>query len=128
VETPDSPSSAPDGYCLCGCGGRTPIARSPNKKTGRKKGEPCFFLPGPHNRKTLRYIEMAMGYETPCWRCQLAINRDGYAVCWDGKGRMSQLPAPVRRFARSRHRGRSDRSAAMGLRSSNPRQAEGGIA
>jgi hypothetical protein len=53
------------------------------------QGEPCLFLPGHHNRKTLRYIEMAMGYETPCWRSQLHLNRNGYGRCWDGKGRMS---------------------------------------
>jgi hypothetical protein len=79
----------PDGYCGCGCGKRTHLATTSDPKTGRKKGEPCFFLPGHNRRKPVRYIEVEMGYETPCWRSQLAINKDGYGVSWNGRGSMS---------------------------------------
>ena len=39
------------GYCRCGCGGKTNLARRTETKRGRVKGEPLAFIAGHHKRK-----------------------------------------------------------------------------
>src|ERR1035438_10067976 len=73
-------SLPPIGLCQCWCGGRTPLAKSTNRKEGRIKGQPLRFLPGHQNRKRVRVIEQDRGYVTPCCISQLKKNKDGYAV------------------------------------------------
>ena len=38
------------GFCECGCGERTTIARATNARTGAIKGQPVRFIHGHHNR------------------------------------------------------------------------------
>lgn len=36
----------PSGLCLCGCGGKTPLAKRTQSKEGWRKGQPIFYIPG----------------------------------------------------------------------------------
>ena len=72
------PQSPPRGHCQCGCGGKTSIASRTNVRRGWVRGEPVSYIHNHHRRKTNRYIEVDMGYSTPCWLWQLARTRDGY--------------------------------------------------
>lgn len=53
------------GFCQCGCGAKTPIARQSITKTGIVRGQPTRFIRN-HNRKhaTPEYIVNA---DTGCW-------------------------------------------------------------
>lgn len=42
--------SVPEGYCQCGCGGKTNIAPYSSKKDGWIKGRPLRFIQGHQNR------------------------------------------------------------------------------
>lgn len=74
MSTPDS--SAPFGYCQCGCGQKTTIPKKSNTKMNRFKGVPMRYVRG-HNpidqsykskpRLKTEYSEEARGYKTPCW-------------------------------------------------------------
>lgn len=56
-----------DGYCQCGCGGKTPIATRTRKYLGTIKGEPLRFLRGHQNYLKPEYIVEDRGFQTPCW-------------------------------------------------------------
>ena len=75
-----SGSLPPFGYCHCCCGGKTPLAKTTNRKEGRIKGQPLRFLPGHQNRKRVRVIAEDRDHVTPCCISQLKKNKDGYAV------------------------------------------------
>lgn len=49
------------GFCECGCGERTTIARRDDARTGRVKGEPVRFRPG-HMHRTLGPTMDTSGY------------------------------------------------------------------
>ena len=42
----------PEGYCQCGCGGKTKIAKQTDTKRGLIKGKPFRYLPGHNSRGT----------------------------------------------------------------------------
>ena len=63
--------SIPRGYCQCGCGGKTSIARRNNTRSGFVRGEPVRFLPGHHRPVT--------GPVHRSWRGGRTIQR-GYVV------------------------------------------------
>jgi hypothetical protein len=73
-----SGESVPIGYCQCGCGRRTNLAPRTRRDRGWVKGQPMRWIRGHGTRKRVRYIEVASGFETPCWLWQLSKNRDGY--------------------------------------------------
>jgi hypothetical protein len=50
--TPDD--SNPSGYCLCGCGQRTPLSNRTISARGIQKGKPVKFLRGHHMRPGAR--------------------------------------------------------------------------
>jgi hypothetical protein len=47
------PSISEDGYCLCGCGGVTPVAPRSIHRLGQVKGEHVAYLPGHNTGKKL---------------------------------------------------------------------------
>ena len=65
----------PYGYCHCGCGQKTNIAKITNRKCGHEKGKPYTYLLGHAirvntNRKgyyLVGYEIKDCGYDTPCW-------------------------------------------------------------
>lgn len=52
MSTSDSTSNIPYGYCQCGCGQKTSIARESNKKRGHVKGEPVRYLTGHYAKRS----------------------------------------------------------------------------
>lgn len=49
----NSESSIPLGFCQCGCGGRTAIAKKTDRSTGRIEGQPMRYIRG-HQRRTAK--------------------------------------------------------------------------
>lgn len=90
-------TSVPHGYCLCGCGERTPIATRNDRTTKRVKGKPMLYVRGHNTRKRRkntgedyyrRFSVVDTGYETPCWLWSQGLDYKGYAhVKHDGKSR-----------------------------------------
>lgn len=61
------------GFCACGCGQKTELAKRNHSVHGWTKGEPYEFVPGHQNHgKRKGYDEKDCGYTTPChvWRGQ----------------------------------------------------------
>jgi hypothetical protein len=81
----------PTGFCQCGCGSRTTIAKQSVHALGIVRGEPRRFLPAHHHRVRPRQQQHEVrdcGYDTPCWVWLLYRDRDGYGiVTLDGKRR-----------------------------------------
>lgn len=69
------------GYCECGCGQRTTIAKYNSAQRGAVKGQPRRFVRGHGNRAKILYRERDLGYVTPCW-----IWRDGRHDTYGGIG------------------------------------------
>lgn len=69
----------PVGFCQCGCGARTRIAKQDRPDRGYRKGEPLFYV-GTHNTRVQRksQIEYLEDAETGCWNWQGAITPAGY--------------------------------------------------
>ena len=74
----ESQTDVPYGYCCCGCGQPTPLAKRSDWNKKRRKGAPVRYING-HNRRLspIDYLEVDRGYDTPCWIWQHHINR-GY--------------------------------------------------
>lgn len=61
--------SIPYGFCHCGCGGKTSIAKWASAEKGWAKGEPKRFMNN-HYAKNLigdLYVPKDHGHKTPCW-------------------------------------------------------------
>jgi hypothetical protein len=73
-------SDAPLGFCHCGCGEKTSIARQTDKRRGHVHGQPLKYVQGHHSstRKTDRYRVEDRGYETSCWTWLLSLSKNGY--------------------------------------------------
>jgi hypothetical protein len=73
----------PYGYCLCGCGKKTPIAKKTRTKLGHKKGEPVSYLLGHSNCRPIRerYLDMVVdrGPEA-CWGWLGFTDQFGYGM------------------------------------------------
>lgn len=77
----------PYGYCHCGCGQKTSVARQTRTKQGIKKGEPRLFLP---SHKVVHTIEHQIeafwdkvkitADDNQCWEWTAAKDRKGYGV------------------------------------------------
>lgn len=73
----------PKGWCQCGCGQKTKIAKESSTSKGWVKGQPLRYVWGhlpkerPWQKKKNRWI---VDPETGCWEWQLAKNRDGYEI------------------------------------------------
>lgn len=69
----------PAGLCGCGCGRKTPLAKTTDPRVGHVKGKPLRFVRGHHRRKSpTDYVIENRGYETPCWIWQGAVVHPGY--------------------------------------------------
>ena len=67
----------PSGYCLCGCGQRTPLAPY-NHQCGWVKGQPTSYIKGHNGSKSP--VQYVVDEQTGCWVWQRAINPDGYGM------------------------------------------------
>jgi hypothetical protein len=76
----DDGESVPYGFCRCGCGNRTPLAKRNEYRRGHVKGEPIPVLHG-HNRRARppHYRVVHAGYESPCYLWNRGLTGDGYA-------------------------------------------------
>ncbi len=68
------------GFCECGCGNETNIAKQDDPRSGAVKGMPFRFLRGHGIRKRVRYRVEDRGYLSPCWTSQMVIGHNGYAA------------------------------------------------
>lgn len=70
----------PYGYCHCGCGQRTRIARETNRLRGRTPGVPMRFVRGhnPKYRGDSPETRYTIDPETGCWNWNGAISKKGY--------------------------------------------------
>ena len=95
----DSQNSVPFGYCHCGCGEKTGLAKRTTSSKGRVKGQPARFLPG-HTLYVSPPVVEDRGYESPCWIWQGSLGTNGYAkICRGGKTHSGH------RWMYERHRG-----------------------
>lgn len=60
-----------DGYCLCGCGGRTKLATRTHGSRGHLKGAPQRYILGHYNKNR-------MGNKSSSWKGGRFIARNGY--------------------------------------------------
>jgi hypothetical protein len=65
-----------EGFCLCGCGERTPVARYNNIRLGWVAGEPIKYING-HNRRK-KAPEYTVDLVTGCWLWNGACEKGGY--------------------------------------------------
>lgn len=68
----------PYGFCHCGCGQKTNIAKKPDRRVGVAKGEPYRFLAGHGSRKRNVPAEGYIVVPSGCWEWQLSRDRHGY--------------------------------------------------
>ncbi|MCL4473532.1 MAG: HNH endonuclease [Actinobacteria bacterium] len=71
------------GFCQCGCGGKTKIAKWNDARKGQVKGQPLRFIHNHHRRLTTpQYI---INETTGCWDWQHHITDKGYGRMWNGQ-------------------------------------------
>lgn len=92
MATSDSTSNIPYGYCHCGCGQKTNIAKQTKARIGAVKGKPYRYLPN-HFRPYCDSIEsrfwsrvdLAVG-ENECWNWTGYLNKSGRGcISWEGR-------------------------------------------
>lgn len=80
----------PYGYCHCGCGKKTELAKRDNKKYGIKIGQPNYFLNGHGNKWQSRSIEQRFWAKVvkkgknECWPWIGSKDPRGYGHFWTG--------------------------------------------
>jgi hypothetical protein len=82
------PAGVPFGYCWCGCGRKTTIAKQTDPRCGHAKGEPVRFINGHQNRRqdlrTELYLRVDKNGPTiypelgPCWLWLGCLGSHGY--------------------------------------------------
>ncbi len=78
-------TDVPYGYCWCGCGEKTNLARKTVPESGWVWGQPKRFIAQHQSRHFSREYEVEdRGYETPCWISNRIKNRHGYAWMRNG--------------------------------------------
>ena len=81
--TDDAPQKIPPGYCQCGCGRKTAIAKVSRFKRGITRGQPNRFIEGhtskgiPPEKRFWQHVDIRGPDE--CWPWQKALNV-GYGV------------------------------------------------
>lgn len=73
----------PYGYCHCGCGEQTTVAKKTDRASNMVKGEPARYVRGhftPWRRPGIPYIVENRGYDSPCWVWQRTVIRSGYGM------------------------------------------------
>lgn len=85
----------PSGYCMCGCGERTPLSYQSDSRNGNVAGKPQRYVYGHYGKTQRRVIAAAdytvedRGYESPCWIWRWTTNWAGYGQCSNGSGRLT---------------------------------------
>ena len=83
----------PEGYCQCGCGQKTPLAKRTDPRFGHIKGQPTKYLVG-HGlyRDTPKEVydkrfwaKIAIAGENECWLWRAGKSKRGYGVFSPGK-------------------------------------------
>lgn len=82
-ESPMRPQDTPSpyGFCQCGCGQRTNIARCDDLRYGTVRGEPLRYINGHNKRSPLTAEERFWSYVDrggECWEWQAYRDKDGY--------------------------------------------------
>ena len=91
----DTTQDIPYGYCQCGCGQKTTIAKRNEYRRGHVKGEPLRFVHG-HNPRLGSYVErfwsqvQILGTDD-CWEWQGCRDSYGYGRIHIGSGSQSFL-------------------------------------
>lgn len=67
----------PSGLCMCGCGGKAPIAVGNDKRYGIIKGQPQRYIKGHSGLKSPANQPYVVD-ENGCWVWQRAVNSSGY--------------------------------------------------
>lgn len=74
-------TSIPLGYCQCGCGGKTRLARQSSSKYGWVRGQPLRFING-HNKRIhatpADHLWSMVDKSGDCWEWQGYRDKDGY--------------------------------------------------
>lgn len=89
------------GYCQCGCGGKTAIAKQTYTSRGIKKGDPFKYIQnhgtkGIFKKPNSRYV---VDSETGCWNWNLSVDEGGYGhASVNGKKVRSHVEAYVRTY------------------------------
>ncbi len=85
-------STIPVGFCQCGCGQRTSVARQTSHKHGYVKGEPVRYVLGhrPHRRQNPVELFWSKVRKSPepdgCWLWTAGRNNKGYGLIrWRGR-------------------------------------------
>lgn len=73
----------PYGYCHCGCGEKTKLARDTIKARGIVAGQPQRYLLGHYNRR--HDPQYKVDPDTGCWIWQWFVSPDGYGCRRVGK-------------------------------------------
>lgn len=81
--TPPNPS----GLCMCGCGGKAPIAKMTNRRQGCIAGHAQKYIMGHQGKLAHPYIVNAA---TGCWEWQGHIDANGYGRASVGPSRSKQ--------------------------------------
>jgi hypothetical protein len=95
-------STIPVGFCQCGCGGRTPIAKKNDASKGYVRGQPVRFLPQHGARVPKPLVQRLEAHvnrtDDGCWIWTGSIRPNGYGqIAVDVDGR--RLPRQVHRVA-----------------------------
>lgn len=68
------------GFCRCGCGQKTKICPTPDKRRGYAKGDSRDYIFGHANKLPYSFVLEERGYSSPCWIWNRHINRTGYGM------------------------------------------------
>lgn len=76
----------PYGYCHCGCGNKTTIAKQTRPEWGHIKGEPFKWYFNHHRALLKEYKKKHMGFilngkRSVCWLWLGSVDKTGYPVC-----------------------------------------------
>lgn len=94
-------TTIPNGFCQCGCGQRTPLAKSTRKHLGTIKGQPIRFMLGhgvprtnTTDRLTLDYLVARTTRNGDCWEWQRGRRCGGYGTLKvDGRSELAHRVA-----------------------------------
>jgi hypothetical protein len=105
-------NTVPFGFCECGCGERTKIARHTYRERGHIKGQPVRFIKGHWRKPGPLYI---VSEETGCWEWQRARDPLGY-----GRLRANGGTVLAHRFVYEEQRGPIPENLSLDHLSRNP--------